>query len=135
MKNCCLCEELHTLLEEQETLSKLHSTFQFVCALKKLDTIPFMLQTAGEHTPFAAILNRGSTPYFRLEELISNCCARLRLLKPIDMIGQQTLHMNDLFALRKTDHCIIVNICCFCAITPLSPELLIRPLPIVESKS
>ena len=62
------------------------------------------------------------------------CCAVLSLLEAVDMEGNPTDSCDDLFALRKTKSCIIVNLNCFCAINPLPLEFVNRPLPMIEPK-
>ncbi|MDN4607588.1 CotY/CotZ family spore coat protein [Sporosarcina highlanderae] len=136
MKKCCICDEMKALCNEQKILSKIVNGFQFVQMTKCYDTIPFMLQSSNEHDYFTALIDDGTTPYFRLEKIDeANCCAQLSLLKPVDLKGRLARTEKDLYALKKTSHCIHINACCFCAITPLPINLLDRPLPIIECKS
>nr|WP_225941890.1 CotY/CotZ family spore coat protein [Sporosarcina limicola] len=101
--------------------------------LKRVDTIPFMLSTSEKNKPFKAFYKGIATPYFRLEKLNEEiCCAVLSLLEAIDIEGYPADSYDDFYALRKTKSCIIVNLNCFCVINPLSPELVNRPLPIIE---
>lgn len=134
MKNCCICEEMKVLWKEQKMLAEFCKGFRFVHLPKMKDTIPFMLQSSDEQAPFTAIIDGGTTSYFRLEKLDDNCCAQLTLLKPINFKGRLAVTPEDLYALKKTSLCIHVEICSFCAITPLSIDLIDRPLPIIESK-
>ncbi|MFC5587414.1 CotY/CotZ family spore coat protein [Sporosarcina soli] len=132
-KQSCICQSMKTLLKEQCMLAE--TEFQFICLSKKVDTIPFMLFTAHQNDPFKAFGKCMRTPFFRLEKLDEEiCCAVLSLLEAVDMEGYPTDSCDDLFALRKTDCCIIINLKCFCAISPLPVEFVNRPLPIIEPK-
>lgn len=132
---CCLCEEMKGLWKEQQMLSEFGKGFRFVHMPNRKDTIPFMLQTTDQSTPFTAITDGLSTPYFRLEKIDEeSCCVQLSMLLPVDIKGQPAMTDHDLYALRKTSHCILVKICGFCSITPLPFELVGRTLPVVESK-
>lgn len=136
MKKCCLCEEMKELWKEQKLLSEFGKEFRFVQMPNCIDTIPLTLQTIDHSTPFAAIIDGISTPYFRLETIDEDsCCAQLSLLLPVDIKGRPAITVQDLYALRKTSQCILVNICCFCSFTTLPPELVSRPLPIIVSKT
>ena len=131
----CICHAMKTLLKEQKIIAGIDIEFQFICLSKKMDTIPFMLYSSKKNTPFSAICTGVATPFFRIEKLNEDtCCAVLSLLEAVDMEGNPTDSCEDLFALRKTKSCIIVNLTCFCAITPLPLELVDRPLPIIEPK-
>lgn len=134
LKKCCICEEIKELLKEQQLLSEFGKGFRFIHIHDSKDTIPFMLQNK-QSTPFTAIINGNITPYFRLEKIDEEtCCAQLSLLKPVDLKGQPPLTDQELYALRKTSHCIFVKLCAFSSIIPLPHELVGRPLPIIESK-
>jgi hypothetical protein len=129
-KQSCVCQSMKALLKEQCMLAEME--FQFICLPKKVDTIPFMLVSANQN-PFKAFGKCMATPFFRIEKLDEKtCCAVLSLLEAFDMEGVPTDSCDDLFALRKTDSCVIVNLSCFCAITPLPLEYVNRPLPIIE---
>lgn len=130
-----ICTAMKRLQYEQKMITDSDRTFQFICKKNKYDTIPFMLYPAGLNHPFMAYFNCMTTPFFRLEELNEDqCCAVLSLMIPIDMDGFPADSYEDFYALRKTKNCIIVNLNCFCAIIPFSPELVNRPLPIIEPK-
>lgn len=132
-KQSCICQSMKTLLKEQCMLSEME--FQFACLSKKIDTIPFMLLSAHQNAPFKAFGKCMATPFFRLEKLDEEtCCAVLSLLEAVDMEGDPTDSCDDLFALRKTESCVIVNLRCFSAINPLPLEFINRPLPIIEPK-
>ncbi|AXI00021.1 hypothetical protein DV702_09965 [Sporosarcina sp. PTS2304] len=134
MKECCLNSALHTLWNEQLLLSTFGKDFQFICDVSLPDTIPFMLQTKEQS--LSVISDGGITSYFRLDKMYEDCSlVRLSMLQPVDMEGHPAYNPEDLYALKKTSHCILVDSCCFCAIIPLSPKLVDRPLPIIESKT
>ena len=133
MMKCCLCEEMKQLWKEQKLLTEFGKEFRYIHIQETKDTIPFMLITAKNFKPFTAIIDGNTTPYFRLEKIDEeSCCVQLSLLQPVDLKGWQAYNAEDLYALKKTDHCILVKLCCFCAINPLPHELVDRPLPIVE---
>lgn len=133
---CSLCEEMKVLWKEQLLLTEFGKGLRFIQMPAFKDTIPFMLLSTDHSTPFSAVIDGSSTPYFRLEYLDEEkCLAQLSLLKPVDLKGRHAFTVQDLYALKKTSHCIRVKICNFCAINPLSHELVGRPLPIVESKA
>jgi len=135
MIKCRLCEEMKELWKEQQLLAEFGKRFRFIHMYDFKDTIPFMLETK-QSTPFTAITNGYSTPYFRLESIDEkNCYAQLSLLQPVDLKGQPPLTDQHLYALQKTSDRIFVILCGFSAITPVSHDLVGRPLPIIESKS
>ncbi|MBE1553883.1 CotY/CotZ family spore coat protein [Sporosarcina limicola] len=132
-KRSNICLAMKTLQKEQNIIAGIDMEFQFICMLKRVDTIPFMLSTSEKNKPFKAFYKGIATPYFRLEKLNEEiCCAVLSLLEAIDIEGYPADSYDDFYALRKTKSCIIVNLNCFCVINPLSPELVNRPLPIIE---
>ena len=134
-KKCNICHAMKTLEKEQKILTSIGVDFQFLCMSEKYDTIPFMLHNNEKNKPFMAHHKCIATPFFRLEKLDEElCCAELSLLEAIDMEGNPADSVEDLFALRKTKSCIIVNLCCFCVINPFPPELVNRALPIIEPK-
>jgi spore coat protein Y len=126
---------MKVLLEEQKILSGSDRKFQFICMSKEKDTIPFMLFLKKSKKPFSVNHKGTATPYFRLEKIVEEiCCAVLSLLIAVDMDGCPVDPDDEFYALRKTNSCVIVNLNCFCAINPLAPELVNRPLPIIEPK-
>ncbi|PIC85223.1 hypothetical protein CSV72_14845 [Sporosarcina sp. P20a] len=130
-----MCMEMMKLLEEQALMTKFGHGFQFVCSFPLYDTIPFTLHDCELQKPFSAHYKCIKTPYFRLEKLdIDTCCATLTLLEPVDMDGNSVDSCEELYSLKKTKDCIIVNINCFCTITPFSPKLVDRKLPTIEPK-
>ncbi|MCM3709698.1 CotY/CotZ family spore coat protein [Sporosarcina luteola] len=135
MRKCFLCEEMKELWQEQQLLAEFGKGFRFIHLTAK-DTIPFMLQSTNHSDPFTAILDGIATPYFRVERINEDSCiALLSLLQPVDLKGQPALTDHELYTLKKTSQSILVNLCSFCAITPLSHELVDRPLPFIVSKA
>lgn len=136
LKMCRLCEEMKELWKEQQALREFGKGFRFIHTSDSKDTIPFILQTTNQTTPFTAFVNGIATPYFRLEKIDEESCfAQLSLLQPVDLKGQPAFIDQDLYCLKKTSHSILVKICSFSAINPLPHDLVGRPLPIIESKS
>ncbi|MCG7345198.1 hypothetical protein MHZ92_13720 [Sporosarcina sp. ACRSL] len=135
MKMYSLCEEIKELWKEQQLLAEFGKGFRFI-HVPQQDTIPFMLLTADHLTPFTAIIEGDSTPYFRVEHVYEGSYfVQLSLLKPIDLKGQHAHSERDLFSLKKTTQNIVINISKFSTINPLSHDLVGRPLPIIESKT
>lgn len=134
--NNCICSEMKILLKEQKILSGSDREYQFISMSKEKDTIPFMLFNSKTKKPFLVNYKGTATPYFRLEKVVEElCCALLSLLIAVDMDGCPVDHDDDdFYALRKTKSCVIVDLNCFCAINPLAPELVNRPLPVIEPK-
>ncbi len=134
-RQSCICDAMKRLWKEQQLIAGIDMEFQFICLLKKIDTIPFMLHSTKKDKLFTVSNKCITTPFFRLERLDEEtCCAVLSLLEAVDMEGNPTYSCDDLFALRKTKSCIIVNLNFFCAINPLPPEFVNRSLPIIEPK-
>ncbi|AOV07954.1 CotY/CotZ family spore coat protein [Sporosarcina ureilytica] len=134
MNNKCICHAMKRLQKEQKIIAGDDIKFQFICKQKEVDTIPFMLFSKELKKPFKAVGKCNATPFFRLEKIDEeSCCAVLTLLEAVDMDGNPA-EPNDLYALRKTKRCVIVNLNCFCVIQPFAPDLVNRPLPIIEPK-
>ena len=134
-KQSCICIAMKTLLKEQNIIAGIDMEFQFICSLKKMDTIPFMLSSSNKMKPFMAFNKCIMTPFFRLEKVDEQtCCAELSLLEAIDMEGNLADPFDDFYALRKTKVCINVNLSCFCVINPLPLEIVNRPIPVIEPK-
>ncbi|GIN94287.1 spore coat protein Y [Siminovitchia terrae] len=135
-KKNCICIAMKTLQKEQSIISGQHMEFQFVCMSTTTDTIPFMLFMKNNQKPLKAFTQCIVTPFFRLEKLDEEtCCAELSLLEAIDMDGNPINSFDDdMYSLRKTKSCITVDLNCFCAINPLPPNLVNRPLLVIEPK-
>lgn len=131
----CVCKAMKTLQKEQSILSGQLIEFQFICFSATTDTIPFMLLMNNNLKPLKAFTKCTVSPFFRLEKLNEDtCCAELSILEAIDMDGIPIDSCADLYSLRKTKSCIIVDLNCFCAINPFPPNLVNRPLPEIEPK-
>ncbi|MEH7177402.1 CotY/CotZ family spore coat protein [Neobacillus vireti] len=131
----CICRDLERLLEEQKRLS--FDDFRFINEDFGFHTIPFILSTKECQFEAWGWSNNGNfftTKVFRLEAIdIDGCCATFSLLEPVDMDGCPT-DICDIFSLRTTINCVFVDLSCFTSLQPLSPRLVNRPLPIVDSK-
>jgi len=124
-----------TLKDEQKLLAEWHMGLKFICSLRQMDTIPIMLIPEDSAEPFSVWSNGIRSPYFRLEKVDEETgCAKLSLLEALNMDGCPVDVMEEVYTLRKTDRCILLETSCFCAIHPLSPELLNKPLPNIEPK-
>lgn len=130
-----ICKAMKRLLEEQDIIAMKDIEFQFICNLKKYDTIPFMMISSECKEPFSVHYKCITTSHFRLEKIdAETSCATLSLLVPVDIEGNFINSSDEFYALRKTKTCVIINLNCFCAINPLPPELVNRPQPIVFPK-
>lgn len=133
-----ICAAIEKLEKEQSYLTENEKEFQFICMPQRPDTIPFMLFNGNGCSFTAYCLSEDDcfrTPFFRLEKFDNQkCCAVLSLLKAIDMDGCPVESCDEIYSLSKTECCVNVDISCFCMISPLSIELVNRPLPIIEPK-
>lgn len=145
----CVCDVLTELVEVQMVLEDflLNKNYPRMLVEKKRERlVPFMLYKEDEiDLPFNifAIQNNVSTAgkscfktsFFAVKSVDEeNCCATLILLRPVDMDGNDTNQLCDLFCLKKTNSCIEVDVSCFCAIQCLDPGLVNRELPVIEPK-
>ncbi|WNS75842.1 CotY/CotZ family spore coat protein [Bacillus sp. DTU_2020_1000418_1_SI_GHA_SEK_038] len=140
----CLCEALIELKNLQDILTN-SSTKHFGALLSKIagtDTIPFLLikkdgplshrimdtnEITGKHECF-------ESTFFRLESIDKDtCCARISILRPMNIKGELTNSFCDVMKLAKTSKCIEIDISCICAIQVLDTELLKRKI-VVEPK-
>lgn len=135
-KDLCICQDLQQLLEEQKKLS--FEDFRFISEDFGSDTIPFILSTGKCQFEAWGWTNNGNfftTNVFRLEALdVKRCCATISLLEPVDIDGYPVDICENVFSLRTTSNCIIVDLSCFSSLQPLSPRLVDRLLPIVDHK-
>jgi spore coat protein Y len=135
-KKTCVCHDLRQLLEEQKKLS--FEDFRFVNGDFGFDTIPFILSTGKCQFEAWGWTNNGDffmTNVFRLEAIDERrCCATISLLEPVDIDGCPVDMCDNIFSLRTTTNCIIVDLSCFTSIQPLSPRLVNRLLPIIDPK-
>jgi hypothetical protein len=100
----------------------------------KADTRVFVLKTA-DGSPFHAFFRSDHdcpcvSIFFRVEDIFENCCAVLRVLRPIKKTGpttEETLDIVDdccidlskickLDDFEATEDCVTVDLSCFCAI-------------------
>jgi hypothetical protein len=96
------------------------------------DTRVFVLKTA-DGSPFHAFINSKDCAcvsiFFRVEEIFDNCCATLRVIRPIakeagtmktlDMVQNCCIDLSSfchLCGFESTNDCITVDLSCFCAI-------------------
>lgn len=132
----CVCHDLQQLLEEQKKLN--FEDFRFINEDFGYDTIPFILSTGKCSFEAWGWTNNGdffTTNVFRLELLDERkCCATISLLEPVDIDGYPVDICDNVFSLRTTSNCIVVDLSCFTSLQPLSPRLVDRLLPIVEPK-
>ncbi|TDL72764.1 hypothetical protein E2R56_16360 [Rhodococcus qingshengii] len=135
-KKTCVCHDLRQLLEEQKKLS--FEDFRFVNGDFGFDTIPFILSTGKCQFEAWGWTNNGDffmTNVFRLEAIDERrCCATISLLEPVDIDGCPVDMCDNIFSLRTTTNCIIVDLSCFTSLQPLSPRLVNRLLPIIDPK-
>lgn len=132
----CICLDLEQLLEEQKRLS--FEDFRFVSEDFGYDTIPFILSTGKcQFEAWGWTINGDffTTNVFKLEALdVKRCCATISLLEPVDIDGYPVDICDNVFSLRTTSNCIIIDLGGFSSIQPLSPRLVDRRLPIVPPK-
>lgn len=134
-KLSCICLAMKILETEQKLISERDLGLKFVSKSRKIDTIPFMLINIETQKPFTVYYKGIATPYFRLEKMNEEtCCVVLSPLVAIDMDGIPVESYDSIYSFKKTDKCIIVVLSCFCAINPLPPELVNKPLPSIEPK-
>ena len=135
-KNGCVCRDLQQLLEEQKKLS--FDEFRFISEDFGYDTIPFILSTGKCQFEAFGWTNNGdffTTNVFRLEAIdVRRCCATISLLEPVDIDGYPVDLCDNVFSLRTTSNCVVVDLTCFTSLQPLSPRLVDRLLPIVDPK-
>ncbi|WP_338472188.1 CotY/CotZ family spore coat protein [Niallia sp. XMNu-256] len=103
------------------------------------NTRVIVLQTA-DGSPFHAFFKSKNDPgfgfctsiFFRVEEVFDNCCATLRVLRPIEGTGTASCDSNDMvedccinlqeiceMEIRRfaaTEDCVTVDLSCFCAV-------------------
>lgn len=143
--NNCVCEAVEQILAEQEAVEEItcptscFSNLLNPIANPARDTIPFILydkkgdlfKAFGNVGGFNGDMMCFKTIFFRVEAE-DDCCATLSLLRPVDDEGNTISVCEpcdpELFGLEKSDHCIEVDLDCFCAIQCLSPDLVGRTM-------
>jgi spore coat protein Y len=135
-KKACICQDLQQLLEEQQKLS--FDGFRFISENFGYDTIPFILSSGTCQFEAFGWTNNGdffTTNVFRVEAIdVERCCATISLLEPVDIDGYPVDLCDNVFSLRTTSICLVVDLTCFTSLQPLSPILVDRLLPIVDPK-
>lgn len=140
----CVCEVVRAIKDIQDAVEEETCECPKNCFLEPLgslvspttkpnaDTRVFVLKTA-DGSPFHAFFKSPDCScvsiFFRVEEIFDNCCATLRVLRPIETTGNQmqTLDMVknccidlssfcNLDGFESTNDCITVDLNCFCAI-------------------
>lgn len=96
---------------------------------QRADTRVFVLKTA-DGSPFHAFF-RGDdcacvSIFFRVEDIFDNCCATLRVIRPVDRSGNTVELTKDccvdlkavceIYDFEATNDCVTVDLSCFCAI-------------------
>ncbi|MDF1507470.1 CotY/CotZ family spore coat protein [Robertmurraya sp. DFI.2.37] len=95
---------------------------------QRVDTRVFVLKTA-DGSPFHAFFRHDECAcvsiFFRVEEIFDNCCATLRVIKPVqngeavDLTHGSCIDLSKICQVegfRSTNDCITVDLSCFCAI-------------------
>ncbi|MBM4764264.1 CotY/CotZ family spore coat protein [Bacillus sp. B15-48] len=142
-KNGCVCDVVRAILDIQENIQD-----DFSCgsncfaeplgairpqAKNKVNTRVFVLKDV-DGTPFHAFFKGCEDAcvsiYFRVEEVFDNCCATLRVLKPlgdddypVDLTGDKKdkccIDLSKVCLVEDfeaTHDCVTVDLSCFCAI-------------------
>lgn len=99
------------------------------------DTIPFFLITeTGDLFSEFNIKEKYNTNYFRIESIDKTMCLiTISLLKPLDIEGNYTDSISDVFRLEKSNVSKVIDLSQICAIQLLEIELLKRNI-IIEPK-
>lgn len=140
----CICEALLELKAVQDLLTN-SSTKYFGTLLSKIagvDTIPIILLT--KEGPLSHIVmdineNTGKqecfeSTFFRLESIdLDTCCARITILRPLDIKGEHTNSICHVMRLVKTSTCTEIDLSCIYAIQTIDTELIKRRI-IIEPK-
>ncbi|WP_428911401.1 CotY/CotZ family spore coat protein [Niallia sp. Krafla_26] len=139
----CICEVVRAIKDIQDTVMEEESCeCPKNCFLEPLgslvspatnhppaDTRVFVLKTA-DGSPFHAFFKSSDcncvSIFFRVEDIFDNCCATLRVLRPmknkhdsLDLVKNCCVDLAafcDLKGFQATDDCITVDLSCFCAI-------------------
>lgn len=142
--NHCICEALIELKTLQDLLTN-SSTKYFGALLSKIagiDTIPFLLiKKDGPLSHIVMDINEKTgkqecfeSTFFRLESIDTDtCCARISILRPMDIKGEHTNSLCNVMKLVKTSACIEIDLSCICAIQTIDTELMKRKI-VIEPK-
>lgn len=96
---------------------------------QRADTRVFVLKTA-DGSPFHAFFREDDCAcvsiFFRVEDIFDNCCATLRVIKPVKRNGETVNLVDDccvdlgkvceVQGFEATNDCVTVDLSCFCAI-------------------
>lgn len=140
----CISGALYELMELQDYIkySRIPYFGKLLARLIEVDTIPFLLMTKDGFLEMMGIeenLHKGKkelfkTKYFRIEEMEENGqCAKVSLLRSLDIYGEDTNVLCDVAKLRKTAVCIEIDLSCICGIQCVDIDLLKRDF-IIEPK-
>lgn len=140
----CVCEVVRAIKDIQDAVQEQDCECPKNCFQEPLgslvsptnvpspDTRVFVLKTA-DGSPFHAFITSNGGPcvsiFFRVEEIFDNCCATLRVIRPVTTVGGKTTTLNmvkgccidlssfcELEGFESTNDCITVDLNCFCAI-------------------
>lgn len=145
----CVCEVVRAIKDIQDTVLEEECECPKNCFLEPLgslvsptsnrraaDTRVFVLKTA-DGSPFHAFFKSDDCScvsiFFRVEDIFDNCCATLRVLRPLknctsgpnpqcetlDLVKGTSIDLAAVCKLegfQKTDDCITVDLSCFCAV-------------------
>lgn len=142
--NECISAALYELLILQEYIKNSSIPYfgKLLARLVEVDTIPFLLITKdGFLELMGTVHNKRSnksdlftTKFFRIEEMEKDAkCAKVSLLRPLDIYGEDTKALCDVARLTKTSTCVEIDLNCICAIQCVDLDLLKREF-IVEPK-
>ena len=139
----CIAAAFHELKRLQDYITNVEFPLygNFLIKLVGLDTIPFYLYNKegrltlmGTDTRKDGKKDCFETSFFRMEEIDQeSSCVTVSLLRPLNIHDKDTNHHCDVFTLRKTSECVVIDLNCICAIQLLEPELLKRKI-IIEPK-
>lgn len=136
-KGGCVCDVVRAILDIQDNVQDDDCTCGSNCFMEplgairphmkknKVNTRVFVLKNA-DGTPFHAFFKGCGEAcvsiYFRVEDVFDNCCATLRVLKPLGADNQPVDLAGDLSQVcevedfEATNDCVTVDLSCFCAI-------------------
>lgn len=115
---------------------------KLLARLVEVDTIPFLLMTKDGFLEIMGIEENAvkgkkaffRTNHFRIEEIEENGqCAKVSLLRSLDIYGEDTNVLCDVVKLRKTGVCAEIDLSCICGVQCVDIALLKREF-IIEPK-
>lgn len=132
----CVCTALMELKSQQDQLGGCPtSCFSSLLAkILKVDTLPFMLLTENkgplelvgfEKNHYPGGISHFQTSFFRIESIEEKkCCAKISLLRPLDIHGHIAESICDVARLERTKICTEIDLECVCAVQCLDVDLL-----------